>query len=36
MDNNLADQPLDAIDAALLGEVARLYEEADPVPATLS
>lgn len=35
MDNNLADQPLDAIDAALLGEVARLYEEADPVPQGL-
>jgi hypothetical protein len=32
MDNNTADQPLDATDAALLDEVARLYEETDPVP----
>lgn len=35
MDNNLADQPLGTIDAALLAEVARLYEEADPVPQGL-
>jgi hypothetical protein len=35
MDNNLADQPLDATDAVLLGEVARLYEEVDPVPQGL-
>ena len=35
MDNNLADQPLDATDAALLGDIARLYEEVDPVPPGL-
>jgi len=35
MDNNLADQALDATDAALLGEVARLYDEVDPVPQGL-
>ena len=36
MDSNLADQPLDATDAALLGEIARLYEEVDPVPHGLT
>ena len=36
MDNNLADQPLDTADAVLLGEVARLYEEVDPVPHGLT
>ena len=35
MDANLADQPLDATDAALLDEVARLYDEIDPVPPGL-
>jgi len=35
MNDNLADQPLDATDAALLGEVARLYDEVDPVPRGL-
>lgn len=30
-----ADQPLDATDAALLSEVARLYREIDPVPPRL-
>ena len=36
MDNNLADQPLDTTDAVMLGEVARLYEEVDPVPDGLT
>ena len=36
MNNNLADQPLDTTDAVLLGEVARLYEEVDPVPHGLT
>lgn len=35
MDNNLANQPLDATDAALLADIARLYEEVDPVPPGL-
>jgi hypothetical protein len=35
MDDNPADWPLDGNDAALLGEVARLYEEVDPVPEGL-
>lgn len=30
-----ADQPFDATDAALLGKVARLYEDLDPVPPGL-
>ena len=36
MDNNLADQPLDTTDAVMLAEVARLYEEVDPVPDGLT
>lgn len=36
MDNNLADQPLDTTDAVMLGEVARLYAEVDPVPDGLT
>jgi hypothetical protein len=32
---DLADQPLDAVDSALLAEVAALYEALDPVPADL-
>ena len=36
MNNNLADQPLDTTDEVLLGEVARLYEEVDPVPHGLT
>jgi hypothetical protein len=32
---DLADQPLDGVDAALLGEVADLYDAVDPVPAHL-
>lgn len=36
MDNNdLADQPFDAADAALLDEVARVYDDVDPVPPGL-
>lgn len=35
MSDNRADQPLDATDEALLREVARLYEAADPVPEGL-
>lgn len=32
---DLADQPLDAVDIALLAEVAELYDTADPVPVDL-
>jgi len=35
MDNDTADQPLDATDAELLDEVARLYAQADPLPPGL-
>ena len=35
MDKNTADQPLDGTDAALLDEVARLYDDTDPVPPGL-
>lgn len=36
MDGNLADQPLDATDSALLDEVERLYDQVDPVPQGLT
>ena len=35
MQDNRAEQPLDVTDEALLREVARLYEELDPVPQGL-
>jgi hypothetical protein len=35
MNNNTCDQPLDATDAELLDQVARVYEVADPVPPGL-
>lgn len=35
MDSNLAEQPFDATDAALLGVVAHLYDDLDPVPPGL-
>lgn len=35
MNDNRADQPLDATDEAMLREVARLYETVDPIPEGL-
>lgn len=36
MSENRADQPLDATDVTILGELAELYDAVDPVPAGLT